>query len=58
VGQVTSPPAPMIPLAKGTPEVDSRRMAMAAVCQPLAASPLKNVSGAVSAGPGREMFGA
>ena len=40
--------APMIPVANGRPVVTSSRMVMAAVCQPLAASPLKKVSRADS----------
>jgi len=44
VGHARSIEAPMIPVANGRPVVTSSRMVMAAVCQPLAASPLKKVS--------------
>jgi hypothetical protein len=37
----------MMPFANGTTDVTSSPMVMAAVCQPLAASPLKKVSRAV-----------
>src|ERR1035438_1769799 len=40
-GQAISPPAPMMPAANGSPPVTMSRMVIAAVCQPLAASPPK-----------------
>ena len=43
-----SPPAPMIPPAIGTPPSTRRRMVIAAVCQPLAASPPNSVAFAAS----------
>src|SRR5438128_8323465 len=42
LGQAISPPNPIMPLADGRPPATRSRMATAAVCQPLAASPLKN----------------
>ncbi|SLH39875.1 Uncharacterised protein [Mycobacteroides abscessus subsp. abscessus] len=48
VGQVRSMDAPMMPVANGSPVVTSSRMVIDAVCHPLAASPRKKVSCAVS----------
>ena len=42
-GHASSPPKPMMPLARGRPPVTKRRMATAAVCQPLADSPRKTL---------------
>ena len=49
LGQLISPPAPMIPPAMGKPLSTRSRMVIAAVCQPLAASPQNSVSLAPSA---------
>ncbi|MEV6903394.1 hypothetical protein [Amycolatopsis sp. NPDC051372] len=48
-GHARSMAAPTMPVASGRAEVTSRRMVIAAVCQPLAPSPSKNVSRAPSA---------
>ncbi len=40
-GQLISPPAPTMPPATGAPPSTMRRIVIAMVCQPLAASPLK-----------------
>ena len=45
-GQLNSPPAPTKPPASGGPLSTFRRIVIAAVCQPLAAKPLKNVRSA------------
>ena len=42
--EVSSPPKPIIPFPSGRPPVTRRRIATAAVCQPLAANPLKTVA--------------
>ena len=41
LGQAISPPMPIMPFAKGRPPVTMRRIAAAAVCQPLAVNPRK-----------------
>ena len=43
-GQLISPPFPMTPPAIGIPPSTRRRMVIAAVCQPLAASPPNSVA--------------
>jgi hypothetical protein len=48
LGQLISPPAPTMPPASGRPVSTRRRMVIAAVCQPLAASPPNNVRLAAS----------
>jgi hypothetical protein len=48
LGQLISPPLPMIPPLSGRPDSTSNFIVMAAVCQPLAANPPNNVPFAVS----------
>ncbi len=48
LGQLTSPPLPMMPPISGKPEATSNFIVIAAVCQPLAASPPNNVAFAAS----------
>jgi len=48
LGQLISPPAPMMAPASGNPLSTRRRMVIAAVCQPLAANPANSVPFAFS----------
>jgi hypothetical protein len=43
-GQLISPPAPTIPPISGNPDSTSRRMVIAAVCQPLVSDAVEKVS--------------